>query len=62
MSKTEYTMEAMGPYTAANGGLPDKEPSSEAKGDRDENDLAVFGKRQQLKVPPLSVSLYTQLH
>lgn len=48
MSKGEYTMETMGPYVA-NGDLHDKEPSSETKGDRDENDLAVFGKRQQLK-------------
>jgi len=49
MSKGEYTMETMGPYVA-NWGLNDKEPSSESKGDRDANDLAVFGKRPQLKV------------
>ena len=42
-------MEAMGPYVA-NGDLHDKSPSSEVTGDRDENDLAIFGKRPQLKV------------
>ena len=61
MSKGEYTMEAVGPYVA-DGELNDKYPPSEAIGDRDENDLAVFGKRPQLKVrsklfcPPASMA------
>ena len=47
-------MEAMGPYTT-DGKLQDDLPAAEAKSDRDENDLAVFGKRPQLKVrSPLS--------
>ena len=49
MSKGEYTMEAMGPYVA-NGDMDDKSPPSEVIGNRDENDLAVFGKQPQLKV------------
>ena len=49
MSKSEFTMGAVGPY-ASNGNLDDVDPSSEVKVDRDENDLAIFGKRPQLKV------------
>ena len=40
----EYSMEAMGPY-ADHGS-----PRVETKGDQDEIDLAIFGKRPQLKV------------
>ena len=49
MSKGEYSKETMGPL-ATNRGLHDVIPTAEAKGDQDENDLAAFGKRPQLKV------------
>lgn len=41
-------MEAMGPY--ANKGGSHDSPMAEHKGDQDEIDLAIFGKRPQLKV------------
>ena len=58
MDKDQNTMDIMGPY-AAKEGLQDGLPTAEVNGDRDEYDLAVFGKRQQLKVglpsPRLSI-------
>ena len=49
MDKDQNTMDIMDPYVAK-GGLQDGLPTAEVSGDRDEYDLAVFGKRQQLKV------------
>ena len=49
MDKDQTTMDIMGSY-AAKEGLQDSLPTAEISGDRDEYDLAVFGKRQQLKV------------
>ena len=58
MDKDQNTMDIMGPY-AAKEGLRDGFPTAEVSSDRDEYDLAVFGKRQQLKVglplPRLSI-------
>ena len=42
-------MDVVGSY-AAKEGLQDGVPVAEVEGDRDEDDMAVFGKRQQLKV------------
>lgn len=42
-------MDVAGSY-AAKEGLQDGVPVAEVEGDRDEDDMAVFGKRQQLKV------------
>ena len=53
MNKGEYTMEQMGPYN----GNGDKEPYAESKGDQDDNDLAVFGKKPQLKVRAIVLGL-----
>lgn len=49
MDKDQNTVDIMNPY-AAKEGLQDGLPMAEVNGDRDEYDLAVFGKRQQLKV------------
>ena len=49
MDKNEYALNAMGRYEA-NEGSPDGIPRSESKGDQDNIDLAMFGKRPQLKV------------
>lgn len=49
MNKGHNTMDVMSPY-AAKEGLQDCLPAAEGNGDRDEDDLAVFGKRPQLKV------------
>lgn len=49
MNKGDHTTDIVGPHTAKEG-LHDDLPAAEAKGDRDEDDLAVFGKRPQLKV------------
>ena len=58
MDKDQNTVDIMSSY-AAKEGLQDGLPTAEVSGDRDEYDLAVFGKRQQLKVglpsPRLSV-------
>ena len=40
----------MGSYAAEKEGKHDGLPVAEVEGDRDEDDMAVFGKRQQLKV------------
>lgn len=46
-------MDALGPY-AVNGDSNEGLPRSESKGDQDAIDLAVFGKKAQLKVHPIS--------
>ena len=43
-------MNVMGSYAAEKEGMHDGLPVAEVEGDRDEDDMAVFGKRQQLKV------------
>ena len=53
MKKAEYSMDALGPY-AVNGDSNEGLPRSESKGDQDAIDLAVFGKKAQLKVHPIS--------
>lgn len=50
-------MEAMGP-SAKNGELHDGSPMAEAKGNQDEIDLAMFGKRPQLKVRSPSLTFH----
>ena len=40
----------MGSYAVDKEGMNDGLPMAEVEGDRDEDDMAVFGKRQQLKV------------
>ena len=40
----------MGSYAVEKEGMHDGLPMAEAEADRDEDDMAVFGKRQQLKV------------
>ena len=57
MDKDQNTMDIMGPY-AAKERLQDSLPTAEVSGDPDEYDLAVFGKRQQLKVGLPSPRLY----
>lgn len=49
MNKGDDTTDIMGIYSAKEG-LHDGLPTAEANGDRDEEDLAAFGKRPQLKV------------
>lgn len=49
MNKDHKTMDITGPY-AAKEGLQDGLPAAELNGDRDEDGLAVFGKRALLKV------------
>ena len=51
--KGHSTMYVMGSY-AAKEGLHDGLPTAEGEGYRDEDDLAEFGKRPQLKVRPPS--------
>ncbi|KAL9137903.1 MAG: hypothetical protein Q9175_000897 [Cornicularia normoerica] len=48
MNKDHKTMDITGPY-AAKEGLQDGLPAAELNGDRDEDGLAVFGKRALLK-------------
>ena len=43
-------MNVMGSYAVEKEGMHDGLPVAEVEGDRDEDDMAVFGKRQQLKV------------
>jgi len=52
-----FSMEAMGP-SAKNGELHDGSPMAEAKGNQDEIDLAIFGKRPQLKVRSPSLTFH----
>ena len=57
MDKDQNAIDIMGPY-AAKERLQDGLPTAEVSGDRDEYDLAVFGKRQQLKVGLPSPQLF----
>ena len=52
-AKGHSSMDVMGSY-AAKEGLHDGLPTAEGEGHRDEDDLAEFGKRPQLKVRPPS--------
>ena len=49
MDKGDYALDSRGPY-AADGGLHGDIPHAELKSDQDNADLAMFGKRPQLKV------------
>ena len=49
IDKSEYSLHSRGPSTA-NEGSPNEIPQSELKSDQDNVDLAMFGKRPQLKV------------
>ncbi len=49
MDKGEYALHSRGPYVAHDGS-PDGIPGSELGNDQDNLDLAMFGKRPQLKV------------
>lgn len=49
MEKIDSSMDVVGSY-ATREALRDGPPAAKANGDRDEDDLAVFGKRPQLKV------------
>ena len=50
MSKDHKIISVMGSYEAEKEGVYDGLPVAEVEGDRDEDDMAAFGKRQQLKV------------
>ena len=50
LNKGHKTAHVMGSYTAEKDGMHDGLPVAEVEGHRDEDDMAVFGKRQQLKV------------
>lgn len=55
MNRGHNTIKAMGPYVAKEG-LHDDLLVTGANGDWDEDDLAVFGERPQLRVSVLSPS------
>ena len=48
--KNHKTIRVMGSHAVDKEGMNDGLPVAEVEGDRDEDDMAVFGKRQQLKV------------